>query len=170
MSIGSYREPSGPIFTVPFSAVALSTNPTDLLCVTAGSSTRVVLREIRLGQYTEFGDAQAEVLSLQLLTGSTAASAGSALTARNVAGHSGAPTATSSVVGPSTTLASTTSAVERVADVWNVAAGWLYAPLPDERLVLEPSQRAALRMSAPNDAMTINGTLVFQEIGKGRIV
>jgi len=169
MSNGSYLEPSGPVFTAPFSATALTTNTQDLWCITAGSSTRVVIREIRLGQYSEFGDAQSELLSLQILTGSTAASGGTSITPRNVASHTGAPSATSTVVGPSTTLASTSSAVERFADVWNVAAGFLLSPLPAERLVLNPSQRMVLRMNAPNDAMTINGTVTFQEIGKGTI-
>lgn len=162
---GSFLEPSGPVYTAPFTATALTTNSQDLWCITAGSSTRVVIREIRLGQYTEFGDSQSELLSLEILTGSTAASAGSALTTPNVQSHSGAPTATSTVVGPSTTLASTTSASRRWADVWNVAAGLLYSPLPSERIVLNPDQIMVLRMSAPNDAMTINGTMTFQEIG-----
>lgn len=165
MSKGSF-EPSGPVFTVPFSAAVLTTNPIDLWCLTAGSSTRVVVREVRIGQFSEFADAQAELLSVTMLTGSTAPSSGAAITPVNVQGHTGAPTATSSVVGPSTTLASTTSAVQRVADAWNVAAGYLYSPLPIERMVLNPSQTLAIRMTAPNDAMTVNGTLTFQEIGK----
>lgn len=162
----SYLQPSGPVYTAPFSAQSLSTNAQDLWCLTAGSSSRVVVREIRLGQYTEFGDAQAELLSLQLMTGSTAPSSGAAIVPINVRTHAGAPIATSSVVGPSTTLASTASATLRFADVWNVAAGLLYAPLPEDRIVVEPSQALVLRMSAPNDAMTVNGTLVFQEVGK----
>ena len=166
MNRGSFLEPSGPVFTVPFSATVLTTNPLDLWCLTAGPATRVVLREVRIGQYSEFADAQAELLSLQILTGSTAPSSGAAITPINVQGHAGGPTAATSVVGPSTTLASTTSAVQRFADAWNVAAGYLYNPLPIERIVLNPSQALAVRMTAPNDAMTINGTLTFQEIGK----
>lgn len=162
----SNYDPSGPVYTAPFSAIALTTNAHDLWCLTASSSSRVVVREIRIGQYTEFGDAQAELLSLTVLTGSTAPSSGTAITPRNVQGHTGAPSADSSVIGPSATLASTTSAVARFADAWNVAAGYLYAPLPAERLVLNPSQCMVIRMTAPNDALTMNGTLVFQEIGK----
>ncbi len=165
-TIGAYLEPSGSVYTVPFSAQVLTTNPQDLWCVTASTLTRVVIREIRLGQYTEFGDAQSELLSLQILTGSTAPSSGTAITPINVAGHTGATTAASAAVGPSTTLASTTSAALRFSDAWNVAAGYLLAPLPPERITLAPGQRLAVRMTAPNDAMTINGTLTFQEIGR----
>jgi len=165
-SNAQFLEASGPVFTAPFSATTLTTNPIDLWCVTASTDSRVVIREIRLGQYSEFGDAQAELLSLEMLSGSTAPSSGTAITPINVASHSGAPTAGSAVVGPSTTLASTTSAALRWADTWNVAAGLLYAPVPPERMILEPGQNYVLRMSAPADAMTINGTLLFQEIGK----
>lgn len=163
----AFLEPSGPVYTASFTATALTTagNP-DLWCLTAPSSSKVVIREIRFGQYSDFGDAEAEILSVMLLTGSTAASGGSAITARNVKGHTGAASAGSSVVGPSTTLASTASAVVRLADVANVAAGWWYRPDVPERIVLEPSARLAVRLGTPNDALTINGTLIFQEIGK----
>lgn len=166
MSDGAHLQPSGPVFTAPFSAVALTTNPHDLFCVTASTSSRVVVREIRLGQYSEFGDSQSELLSLTIMTGSTAAaSAGSTITPVNVQSHSGAPTANTAVIAASTTLGSTTSATVRYADAWNVAAGYLYTPPPPERIVLNPGQIMLFRMSAPNDAMTMNGTITLQEIG-----
>lgn len=159
-------EPSGSVFNYPFSAAALTTaGPNDLFCITAPSNSRVVVREIRLGQYSEFGDAQAELLSLTLMTGSTAIGGGTVIAGYNVQRHSGAPTAGSSVTGPSTTIASTTSASLALADSYNVAAGWYYKPPLKERIVLEPSTRLILRQSTPNDAITINGTLVLQEIG-----
>jgi len=161
-----FLEPAGPVYTVPFSAQALTTNENDLFCLVASTDSRVVIREIRLGQYTEFGDAQAELLSLTMMVGSTEESSGTGITPRNVKTHTGAPTADSSVVGPSTTLASTTSANVHWADSWNVAAGLLYSPLPPERLVIQPGEIFNLRMSAPADTLTMNGTLVFQEIGK----
>jgi len=165
-NLAQFLEASGPVYTVPFSATVLTTNPIDLFCVTASTESRVVIREIRLGQYSEFGDAQAELLSLEMMTGSTTPSSGTAITPRNVAGHSGAPTAVSAVVGPSTTLASTTSAALDWADTWNVAAGLLYAPVPAERKIVAAGDTWVLRMSAPADALTLNGTLLIQEIGR----
>ena len=156
----------GPVFSAAFNAVALTTNPQDMFYVTANSSSRVAVREIRLGQYTEFGDAQAELLSLQILVGSTSLAVGSTITPRNVARHTGGPTAGTAVSAPSTTVSSTASAVQMLADVWNVEGGWWYNPPECERIILNPGQNLALRMTAPNDAMTVNGTLVFQEIGK----
>ena len=163
----SNRDMSGAVYTYPFSATVLSTaGPTDLWCITAPSNSRVAIREIRLGQYTEFGDAQAELLSLQIWTGSTAIGGGTTITGLNVKRFSGSLTASSSVTGPSTTIASTTSATVVLADSYNVAAGWYYKPEPDERIVIGLSQKLFVRQTTPNDAITINGTLVIQELGQ----
>lgn len=159
----------GPVFMAPFSAVALTTNPYDLFHITAPSNARVSLREIRLGQYTEFGDAQAELLSLQVMVGTTAASTGTAITPNNVLRHTGAPTAATSIVGPSTALASTASATVMISDAWNVEAGYWLSPADCDRIVLNPGQRAIVRMTAPNDTLTLNGTLMFQEMGSPRL-
>src|SRR5262245_58455282 len=92
----------GPTFIYGFENVTLSTNATDLFCVTASTNSRVVIRHIELGQFSEFGNAQSELLSLRLLTGSTQIGGGTVITGRNIQRHSGAPTAGSSVTGPST--------------------------------------------------------------------
>jgi hypothetical protein len=163
----------GSVYTAPFSAQVLTTNAQDLFLVTAPSAGRLAINKIVIGQYTEFGDAQAELLSMQMMIGttSTSTSAGTLITPQNVRQHTGAPTAGFTVAGPSTVLSSTTSAVVRLADVWNVAAGWLHLPMADpsmdERFVLEAGQKMALRMSAPNDAMTLNGTITLQSLGIG---
>src|SRR5689334_3240720 len=138
----SYRHRGGPVFTAPFSATTLTTNAQDLFFVTAPSGARVAIREIRLGQYTEFGDAQAELLSLQILTGTTSTGVGTSITPRNVRQHTNAPTAAATVNAPSTTLCSTASAILRLADSWNVAGGWYYKPDERERIVLNAAQKA----------------------------
>lgn len=163
-----HLEPSGPVYTCPFSATALSSNPYDIFCVTAPSNSRVAIREVRLAQYSDFGDAQAELISLSILTGSTSISSGGpVITPVNVRRWSQNTSAGSSVTGPSTTLASTTSATLVLADCWNVAAPYLYQPAWADRVILGLSQRALIRITAPNDALTVNGTLVLQEIGQG---
>lgn len=156
----------GPVYTVPFSAETLSANAQDLWHIHASTASRVLIREIRIGQYSDAGDAEAELLSLTLLVGSTAPSSGTAITAVNVQRHSGAPTAGTSCLGPSTTVASTASAELVFADSVNIAAGWLYAPPPPERITLEPDERLAVRLSAPVDPLTVNGVLTFEEIGR----
>jgi hypothetical protein len=160
----------GPIFVYPFSATALTTNPQDLWCVTAPSNSRLAVREIRFGQYSDPGDAQAEMLSITFMSGSTAGStgAGTAITGLNINRYSTAvvPAASATVNGPSTSLSSTASATVIFADTFNVMGGFRYYPVPAERYIIGMSQRFVVRMTAPNDALTVNGTLMLQEIGQ----
>jgi hypothetical protein len=86
----------------------------------------------------------------------TSGSGGSSATPRSLAGHTGARSAGATVETNNTTIAADGSPVTLVTDSWNVAGGWRY--LPEQRLVV--------RLSAPADEVTLNGTLVFEEIGK----
>lgn len=159
------RYHGGPVYKASFSATAVSA-ASDLFHITAPSNSRVRIKEIVFGQYSDAGDAEAEILSVLVMAGTTSTGAGSAITAQNVERHSGAPTASSSALGPTATLASTTSADVLIADVANVAAGWVHRPDVDECIIIEPSERLVVQVSAPADSITMNGTLTFQEIGQ----
>ena len=158
----------GPIFTYPFSATALTTNPVDLWCVTAPSNSRLAVREIRFGQYSDAGDTNAAMLAITFMSGSTAPSSGTAITGLNINRYSTgiSPAAGGSVVGPSTTLASTVSASEIFADTFNAMGGFRYYPVPAERFIIGLSQRFVVRLAAPSSAFTVNGTLMLQEVGQ----
>ena len=57
---------------------------------------------------------------------------------------------------------------------WHLQAGFIWRPPEDLRIgdpfrrhiLLKPSQRAVLRITAPADSITVNGTLWFEEIAK----
>lgn len=158
----------GPIFTVPFSATALTTNPVDLWCVTGSSISRTAVREVRFGQFSDAGDANAQMLGVTFMSGSTAPSSGTAITGLNINRYSTAitPTANFSVVGPSTTLASTASATVIFADTFNLMGGFRYYPVPSERFIIGLSQRFVIRITAATSSYTFNGTLMLQEVGQ----
>lgn len=159
--------PAGPIFRYAFESTAISSvGSWDLWCITAPTNSRLAIREVRLGQFTEFGDAQAELLPIQFLIGSTAIAGGAGLTGRNVRAYSGAATAASSVTGPSTTLASTTSAYASMQDSFNVAAGFYWRPPEDERDIIGLGQRFVVRIGPANDVLSLRGTLTLQELGQ----
>jgi hypothetical protein len=160
----------GPTFMAIFSAcisgVAVAAAQ-DVFEIVAGPATRVRLREVRLGQTSDYGDAAAEGLSVTIIRGfTTAGSGGAAVTPANLAGHAGAPAATSAVQRNNTTLAQDGSGVVLCSDAWSLADGWCYAPAKDETPVLDKSQRLVVRISAPADEITVNATLVFEEIGE----
>lgn len=157
----------GNVYRAAFSATAISAAVHDVFCVTAPSNSRVVIREIIISPYSDAGDAESELLGVTLLAGSTGTSGGSEVTSYNVKRHTGASTAGTEVLGPSATEASTTSAELILADALNVTAGtWVHRPDITERIVLEPSETLAVKITAPADALTANGTIVFEEIGK----
>jgi hypothetical protein len=137
------------IFTATFSAVA-ATAAQDVFEIVAPDA----------------GDAAAELLSVLLIRAYTVSgSGGSSVTPANISGHSAAIAAGSTVEANNTTVANTGTPITLLADAWNVQVGWRYLPLPEERIILEKSQRLVCRITAPADSITLNGTLVFEEIG-----
>lgn len=154
----------GMLYTATFAEVAVSV-AADLFEIVAPSDAAVVLHSVRIGQSTEEGDAAAEMLPIAIVKGNaTSGSGGSTPTPTPL--ESGFTAAGSTVETCNTTQASTGTPLTLVADAFNVQVGWQWIPTPEERIVLSPSQRCVVRLgAAPADAMNMNGTLVFEEIG-----
>jgi hypothetical protein len=68
-----------------------------------------------------------------------------------------------------TTVANTGTPKVLIADAWNIQAPYLWqAPEdPDHpgNIILEQSGRLVVRITAPADSITMNGTLIWEEIG-----
>jgi hypothetical protein len=156
------------IFFATFSAVAVAAAQ-DVFELVAPSGVRVAIREVRLGQYSDAGDAAAELLSVLFLRGYTVSgSDGSSVTPVTRSGLSTATAAASTVEANNTTVANTGTPAVLLADSFNVAAGFRYYPGRDDAIILQPSTRFVVRITAPADEITMNGTLVFDELGVDR--
>lgn len=159
---------SGLVFTVPFAAVAI-TLAQDLFEILAPASSRLELCEVDIGQYSDAGDAQDELISIQILRGHTVTgSGGSAVTPVLYRPWSRASTVVAAV--NNTTVATGGSPVIIHATSFNVRAGWFYrppvvAPRESERPFININERLVVRITAPADSITVNGTLKFKEIG-----
>lgn len=154
------------IYTATFSAVAVSAAQ-DLFEITAPSNSQVVIRELRLGQYSDFGDAQAEILSVLIMRGhTTTGSGGSTVTPSNLSPKATALSASSTVKANNTTVATNGSPQTMIADTWNEQFPFLHLPRREECIVLDNNARLVVRITAPADAITMNGTLMFEEIGQ----
>jgi len=173
------------VFTATFSAVAVSAAQ-DLFEIVAPSDSRVRLLEIDIGQYSDFADAQAEILSLLFFVGhATVGSGGTTITAgvenstvglANISPYGRESGAT--VLVNNTTVATGTTAELMWATQWHVQAGFIWRPSEDmprgldpfrRHIVLKPSQRLVIRCTAPADAITTNGSVLFEEIGKSPV-
>lgn len=162
-------------FTATFSAVAV-TAAQDVFELVAHSTCRVRVRDIKIGQYTDFGDAAAEILSVTVIRGfTTSGSGGSSVTPTNLQPWSRA--AVSTVEANNTTVAQDGTGAVMVADTFNIAAGWSLRDalsvfdntvdkiFADDGIWLEAGTRLVVRITAPADSITMNGTLAFEEHG-----
>lgn len=132
--------------------------------VVAPADSRVRIREIRLGQYTDFGDAAAEILNIRLLRSSSslATAGGTALGPLNVKPWARAAGA---IVTSGPTAQATAGSECVVADTMNIAAGWWYYPPDCEKISVEAGGSFAVWVTDPADSLTLNGTIVFEETG-----
>jgi hypothetical protein len=164
------------IYTGTFSGVAV-TLAQDVFEITAPATASVLIHDVKLGQYTDFGDAAAEILSVTVVRGYTVAgTGGSTVTPRALKSFS--PAVSSTVLANNTTVANTGTASVLVADAFNIAAGWSLrdaVSLPNsssevgmasQGIWLDAGERLVVRITAPADSLTMNGTLVFEELPK----
>jgi hypothetical protein len=152
----------GQMYSVTFDAVA-TTAQSDLFELNVASTRAVRLHSVFVGQSSDFGDAQSELLKLQIIIGhATSGSGGSAPTPSPLAGG---PASASTVEANNTTIASTGTTKTLHQDTWNVMVPYQYRPTPEERLEFAPSSRVVIRLPAPADSLTLSGTMVFEEIG-----
>ncbi len=170
------------VFSAAFSAVAISVAQ-DLFEIVAPANSRVRLLEIDIGQYSDIGGATAdlaaaeqEILSLTVHRGHTVSgSGGSAVTPANVNPYGRAAGAT---VEANNTTVAITSGVLIWATTWHVQAGFIWRPQEQaprgldpfrRNILIKPSQRLVIRITAPGDELTTNGSILFEEIGKAPI-
>jgi len=117
----------------------------------------------RIGQRSDVGDAAAEMLPVVIskATG-TAGSGGSTPTA---ALHgTGTVAFGGTVEANNTTQAGTTTQI--LADTFNIRAGWLYQPTELEMIWMSPSEVLVVELPvAPNDELTMSGSLTFEVFG-----
>lgn len=162
---------AGNIFSASFNATAVTTNANDLFTILAPTTSRVEILSLNLGVISSAVSNTPQVANVSLLLGSTATGGGTTITARNLRGWTGAPTAGSSVTGPSSAVGSTASAIQIWADSFNIGQSYLFPPYQEMtglvRPVLAGGQRLAVRLAAPSTALTMSGTITFRELGSG---
>jgi len=156
----------GRLYTAIIDAVAISAIQ-DIFEIVAPSDAIVVVTKIELGQSSDAGDAEEELLRLRWITGfTTSGSGGASVTPEPAAGDTAFG---GTVERNNTTVASTGTPANRyIFAPWNVRTPFLFIPTEEEldMFVLSPSARGVLNLpAAPEDAITVSGTISFREIG-----
>ena len=154
----------GRMYTASFEDVAVSAIQ-DIFEVVAPADAVVIIHEIKLGQTSDTGDSAEEILRVEMTFGyTTSGSGGAAITARP---HElGDAAFGGTVERNNTTQAVNGTGVVRNAETFNIRVGWQYTPTPEMRMVISPSARFVLELpAAPADAVTMTGSITFEEIG-----
>jgi hypothetical protein len=148
-------------YSAPMDALAFTT-ATDVFEITAPSTCRIEVMQMELGQTTDLGDAQEEVLRIGLYRGATAGSTGTALTEQPyVDSNDGA--ARGAIVANRGT-ASTGGTLLHIIS-WNIRIPMEKIWIPELRPIAELSTVMTFRlMAAPTDSITISGTLIWREM------
>lgn len=148
-------------YSAVFDGVAV-TAVQDFFRVSAPSDAIVVIHSVSISQGSDAGDAESEMLRMIMHRGSTDGGGGSTPTPSPL--NSG-DAAFGGTVGANNTTQSTDGAVLR-AESFNVLAGYLWQPTPEERPVVSPSGRFVVALeTAPTDSLTMSGTIIFEEVG-----
>lgn len=150
-------------YAVTFTAVTVSAAQ-DLFEITPADDKPVRLLGLTFGQSSDVGDAASENLGLTVVRGYTVSgSGGSAPTPAPLDGIDTAAGFTAEV--NNTTVANTGTAVTLHADVINTQAGYAYFwPEGMQPQASQANTTIVVRITAPADAITANGTLYVQEV------
>jgi hypothetical protein len=147
------------IYSAVFDNSAVST-ATDLFHITPAANRPILIYGMTLGQTSDLGDAQEEVLRIGLYRGVTGGTGGTAVTEAAYDVPTG-PTSTAQVL----TLNTTASTVGTLLEVipWNIRVPLMWFPIPELRPSISAAEGvAALRLiGAPADAITLSGTLFW---------
>ena len=151
----------GRIYSASFEEVAVSAAQ-DLFEITAPADSSVIIHSVTITQSSDAGDSQAEMLPILIHRGTTSGSGGSTPTPNPYAlGDAAAGT----TVEANNTTQGTEGTILH-AEAFNVQIGFYYLPPPEDRIIVSPSDILHIELqSAPADALTMNGTVVFEEIG-----
>lgn len=153
------------MYKLSFSGVSVSAVQ-DLFEGVAPSDACIEIHSIRLAQYSDEGDAQAEMLRIRLLRGYTVSGSGGSTGVVPAPLEKGAAAAGGAYETNNTTQANTGTPDALLEDAWNVQIPYLYQPAPEERPIISPGIRFVLALAeAPNDAISMSGEITFKEIG-----
>jgi hypothetical protein len=153
-------------YSAPINISAAFTAAIDVFELLAATSKPLTLAGFEIGQTSEIGDAQEEMLTLILkrVTGAPTSGSGGGTAAFQPMQPNDAAAGATLETGNTTQLTGGTS-VELRRWSWNVRQPQLYLPVPECRIILDAGTRLVLSVSAPADSIsTIQGSVDVLEL------
>lgn len=136
----------------------------DLLEITAATGKPFYLHELIVGQTSDYGDAAAEGLGLQIKrgVGHTPGTGGQSVTPAKHDTSGQAAGATAKQINTTQATGGTITVLR--AEPWNVQAGDQYLPTPETRFLFAAGEACIISTTLPADSLTVMGTAVIEEI------
>lgn len=158
----------GRVYSGRFSGVATDA-VLDFFELLAPADMVVKIHEIRITQHTEAGDAESEQLLFEIKRASgsyTSGSGGTTPTPAPLNFGDAASTVTLEANNTSQAAAGTGALTTLLSAADNIHNGFHYLPTPETQIILSPSQALIVSLgAAPQDSITFDGYIVFEEIG-----
>jgi hypothetical protein len=149
------------MYSAVFESVAV-TAAQDLFEIVAPSDAALRIHSFSLGQSSDAGDAESEQLNVLVHRGSTSGSGGTTVTPSPLSLGDAA-------FGGTVEANNTTQSTEGTfldARCFNVMAGLEVIYTPESWIEVSPGGRLIIELqNAPADSLTMNGRVVFEEIG-----
>ncbi len=142
----------------------------DLFELTSATDSVTIVHAVELSQSSELGDAAEEMLNLVFRRGTNLTTSGTvgtqAITSQPLESGSSAYGGVVDINNTTRMAAGTGTIADLRVDNWNVRMPYLWLPTPEMRPILGPGWRFTVSLDiAPVDAITMSGTLTFEEIG-----
>lgn len=154
------------VYTVSFDqqSIAAASGDYDLFEIVPADDKAVEIVALSLGNKSEIGDAQDEMLAYSIVRGNTTSSNGTSTTPQLTDPSDPAASFTAEVVG--STPASAGTSVTLVADTFNVRAGLMLVLPPEMRpKVSQANTGLYVRLTAAvADDLTLSGTIWVREL------
>ena len=142
----------------------------DLVELKAGTARPFLVHYICIGQSSDAGDAESELLQVTLKRAAstfTSGSGGGSLTAAKYGNTTDAADGFGTEERNNTTQAvvGTGTLTNLLQDTFHVSAGWQYLPTPVLIPLFSGGEALVISVSAPADALTMSCTVIVEEFG-----
>ena len=156
----------GRLYTIRWDAATAITVVIDVFEIGAADDLPVYVHELKLWQTTDLGDAAEEIIGISIIRGfTTSGSGGGTPTVGKRYATDTAQAFTAEC--RNTTVATTGTGVYIASDAWNVRMPYIWTPTPENRPFV--SQKDGLLLvrldAAPADSITMNASMIVEEIG-----
>jgi len=136
----------------------------DIVEIRNGASHISIIHSFLFGQSSDAGDAESEQLAINIFRPTAAGSSGSA--AHNIISHKSGDVAARSEIASYSGGGATVAGSPVLIDSFNVMAGAFHKFTPEERITVAPNSSLVFALATvPNDVISTNFTLTWEEIG-----